>query len=167
MGCGRRGGLLRPRQCHCRWLMRVLTRELGSRVASPLLRARTAALCAAHRRASASPPSFGLTSPLPLRIFVRLGPLRALTSDARRSCVPAMAARTSGKQSSDGSDRIWSDGWRARPQSGPAGGRRARRFPGPGPGFWAWSPGREAARLAGPGQKRLGRKIDEWAKFIW
>ena len=100
MGCGRRGGLLRPRQCHCRWLMRVLTRELGSRVASPLLRARTATLCAARPRASASPPSFGLTSPLPLRIFVRLGPLRALTSDARRSCASAMAVRTSGEQSS-------------------------------------------------------------------
>jgi len=32
-------------------------------------------------------------------------------------------------------------------------GRLARHFPGPGPGFWAWSPGREAVRLAGPGRK--------------
>ena len=40
---------------------------------------------------------------------------------------------------------------------GAATGRReaggGRHIPGPGPGFWAWSPGREATQLAGPGQK--------------
>ena len=46
----------------------------------------------------------------------------------------------------------------SRGRNGPAEAEMGRRFPGPGPGFWAWSQGRVRRRLNGPGRKRSGPK---------
>ncbi|KAG2620436.1 hypothetical protein PVAP13_3NG091460 [Panicum virgatum] len=47
-------------------------------------------------------------------------------------------------------------GGRLAPRAKQAG--RGGHFPGPGPGFWAWSPGEEAVRPNGPGRNSDGPK---------